>query len=170
MLSLVSSDNNKNNINQNDHKDENPEKEETISYKSKDNVNFRLSLTSLIAEVIESPEASNDILIPTFIEYQSKQFKILHICDEAFKNSSIKSLSFSKDSEVQRIGNFAFDNSPIIQLNIPQSLIKLSKQWIQGADELNEIKVDEKNKNEKTPIELTNNEDIKKMLSIELDQ
>lgn len=32
------------------------------------------------------------------------------------------------------------------------------------------IKVDEKNKNEKTPIELTNNEDIKKMLSIELNQ
>lgn len=40
MLSPVSSDDNKNNINQNDQKDENPEKEETISYKSKDNVDI----------------------------------------------------------------------------------------------------------------------------------
>lgn len=125
--------------------DDKKNKEEMINFKSAYKINYQLSLSNLTAEIIESPEVKGDLFIPTFVNFNSKQFKVTRICNDAFKNTEIESISFSYDSEVKVIDNHAFENSTIKKLFIPRSLTKLNKNWIFQTNELSEIEVDENN-------------------------
>lgn len=114
-------------------------------FKDKNKIFYKLLKNNLTAEIIESPYAEKDIKIPTFIELNSNKYKIIRVCDHAFQNAKINSLSFEKDSLIEKIGSCVFENSTIRKLSIPPNLIKINSCWIDGAIELEEINVNRKN-------------------------
>lgn len=136
-----------NEINNDDDFDENEIKDdEKIEFKDIKSIEYNLYKKSKIAEIVHSPKSKGDITIPTFIEFGSIQYTIRRVCDSAFSNSKIESLSFSNNSKVKVIGNNVFENSQIKEFYIPSSLTKLNEYWCKGADNLIAIEVDKNSK------------------------
>lgn len=119
--------------------------------KDKSSIFYNLYENCQKAIIVSSPEsdncqkASDDVFIPTMVNFNEKDFDIIYINDKAFSNTSIKSLSFASNSNIISIGDSAFDSSTITELYIPKNLQKLSRLWCKGADNLNKIIVDTKN-------------------------
>ena len=119
-------------------------------YKSEDesihiricNMNYKLFPSTKTASVSESIDASGHVVIPRIIEFQNDKYVVTKIEDMAFANSMIDSLSFDEDSFVEKIGNYAFDNSNISFLSIPKRLTELPEFWCSGTKKLASIEVD----------------------------
>lgn len=60
------------------------------------------------ASVIRAEEARDEIIIPRLINYNSSNYIVTSILENAFKDSKIKSIDFARDSEIQTIGKNAF--------------------------------------------------------------
>lgn len=121
----------------------------SIIVRDVNNVFYKLLLKREEAMIVE-PERSlfvrNEIFIPTFYRYSSKNYTITRIRDRAFCDSHITSLTFSEDSKIQSIGKEVFKNSPISTFSIPAKLRKLDDDWCCGCDNLSQIEVHHKNK------------------------
>ena len=105
-------------------------------------VNFLLSTNTNTAKVIESPNATGQIIIETFIIHDSKSYVIQEIDD----NAKIESLSFRSDSQIKRIGNNAFQKSTIKSISIPDSLETFGEYWCYEVTNLTNIIINPEHK------------------------
>lgn len=108
---------------------------------SDNNINYELSETS--AKVIESKNATGDISIPISIEFGGEKYPILEIGKRAFYNSSISSISFPLNSEVQTFGDQSFGICPIKTIKLPPKLSEIGRGWCIQTPSLQKIEVSE---------------------------
>lgn len=109
------------------------------------NIVYKLSKRSQTAEIIKSPKIKGKIFIPTFYVYKCKQYAITKICDDAFSNTSIDSISFSNDSCINKIGKNVFKKTSLFSISIPASLEEIDFDYFNELDQLNDIFVDPNN-------------------------
>lgn len=58
---------------------------------------------------------------------------------------NLKTVDIPSDSELQTIENGVFFDSPLESLTIPSNCVKFYEEWGDGANQLNNIKIDNKN-------------------------
>lgn len=109
-------------------------------------INYLLSPDTNTAKVIQSPNATGDITIETFVTRDSQNYLVQEIDDKTFCEAKIVSLSFKPDSCVKRIGNYAFQRSSIKKLSIPDSLEEFGDNWRYGALFLTDININPEHK------------------------
>lgn len=110
-------------------------------------LNAEVEVKRYRAQIIHSPKAKGHIIVPKFVEYESKKYLIIGIGQESFRdNFSIKSLSFPEDSRVRNIDIGAFTRSSISQFFIPASLETLNEMWCSFSSNLFQIEVSPDNK------------------------
>ena len=89
-------------------------------------VSYKLNNKNKTAEVVKSPDAHGDILIPRSIKYKSIEYLIIGIGNSAFeKNKKIQSITFPNDSEISYIESYSIQETKIKQIKIPDSVIKI---------------------------------------------
>ena len=109
-------------------------------FSDQNGLTYELNETDLTSKVIYSPKVENDIIIPRAVNFQSSEYKIISIDRDSFrKNFSIRSISFSQDSELQVIEKKAFSVSSIKKISFPPSLKKLKEGWCEETNYLNDI-------------------------------
>ena len=108
---------------------------------SENNINYELSETS--AKVIESKNATGDIIIPKFLVYGEENYPILEIGKRAFYSSSITSITFPKDSEVHTFGDQCFAICPIKSVVLPPKLFKIGRGWCVQTPALEKVVISE---------------------------
>lgn len=112
---------------------------------SDNNINYELSETS--AKVVESKNAKGNVSIPKFVKYAGEQYPVLEIGKRAFYDSSIESISFPLDSEVQTFGDQSFGICPIKSITLPPKLLEIGRGWCIQTPSLEKIEVAEGNQN-----------------------
>ena len=87
-----------------------------------DGLMLDLDAKTLTARVVCSKKLKGDIFIPTFITHKSKEYFITSICENAFRECNINSVTFSNNSQLSSIRINAFCFSSIQLLVIPESV------------------------------------------------
>lgn len=105
------------------------EKEKTVIYQDDQLISYKLYEKQNVCEVVDSPSAKGNIIIPTTIVFSSNKYKVSKICDKAFASTYIESISFLNDSSLQFIGECVFENSTIQKFSLPPLLNNFDKQW-----------------------------------------
>lgn len=109
-------------------------------------LNYELNTSNLTAKIISSPNASGNILIPSSIFYESREYIIESIGEDSFKNNFfIRSIEFSENSKLRSIEKNAFALSNIQSLVLPSTVEYLRKGWCCQTQYLNEIKISPNN-------------------------
>lgn len=109
-----------------------------------------LNESNQTAKVVESPNASGDIVVPRYVEHQNKKYDIKSIEECAFAdNSKINSISFAADSVVSVIGGSAFLECSIVSLSLPASIENLAVDFPYLARNLVNLEVPSNIKNYK---------------------
>lgn len=89
---------------------------------------FEICENNCTAKVIDCQHADGDVFIPKFISHKNCNYLITSINDKLFNsNHSIKSISFSEESEVQSIGSYAFAYSSLEKIIIPSKVKKIGE-------------------------------------------
>ena len=65
------------------------------------------------AEIIGNDDISGDIIIPRSINYESQEYLVTNISKYSFFGANINSVCFPSDSDVKKIGEYAFSSSQI---------------------------------------------------------
>ena len=118
-----------------------------IIYKQ-NKLSFELDTVHLTATIVNSNEASGDILIPRSVSYQSQDYIITKIGEKAFNESAhLESINFAKDSELRSIGKKAFSSSNISTLYIPSTFELFEEDWCYDAYKLDTIYISSDNPN-----------------------
>ena len=94
------------------------------------------------ARIIRSKNAKGKIKIPKYAKFSKKKYLVTSICNKAFANKSLESISFSDNSMITTIGSSVFKGSQIKKIRFPKTLKKLNKSWCKGATQLVEIEID----------------------------
>ena len=90
------------------------------------NITENINEKEKTADLYRKTSIEKDIFIPRSIYYQSKEYLIVEICNEAFKyNNFIESITFEKNSELISIGKKAFENSSIENISISHHITKI---------------------------------------------
>lgn len=111
-----------------------------------DNINYKLYETS--AKVIESKNATGNIIIPKSIEYGGEKYPIYKIGKRGFYNSSITSITFPEDSEIEAFGDQAFAICKSIKsITFPPKLLKLGRGWCVETPSLQKVEILEGSQN-----------------------
>lgn len=92
--------------------------------------------------------ASGSITIPRSITHNFKDYIIVSINSNAFKNDkNITSIEFSEDSELLTIDQDSFLKSSIEVISFPLSLRELKEGWCSYTKKLKNVKISPQNKN-----------------------
>lgn len=114
---------------------------------SKNNLNFEINDVDFTAKVIESRNAKDDVLIPTFIINNDKKYIVSSIGENAFIfNSKIKSINFPSDSKVSLIEKNAFFNSSLNSICFSSNIKEFKEGWCNFVLRLNNISVSPTNR------------------------
>lgn len=91
-------------------------------------------------------EASN-IIIPSKIKYQTKEFTVTKISERSFLNSSdLETVQFESDSQLRSIEKKAFSNSMLRKIKIPQTVELIEEKAFQKCEELKSVEFEENSK------------------------
>lgn len=111
----------------------------TIEYNS---IVYLLNIKDKTAFVVQNKSTSEEIVIPSYIEYENQEYYITKILEGSFsKSRSIKLLRFSEDSQLQTIEKKSFSYSAIECIIFPSSLTDLKEGWCQDMPYINKIVV-----------------------------
>ena len=115
---------------------------------SQNKLSYELDSIRLKATIVNSNEACGDILIPRSVIYQSQEYIITMIDENSFRECThLKSINFSKDSELRYIGKKAFYSSNITTLYIPPKFELFEEDWCYNAQYLDTIYISDENPN-----------------------
>lgn len=118
-----------------------------MNYQNFEELNFEFNSNDYTAKVIESPNASGEVLIPTTVNYQNHDYIVTSISKYAFKsNIDIKSVNFPADSKLFHIEKKAFFKSSIQSIFLPQSIEKIEEGCFHSTQKLISVSVSPKNK------------------------
>lgn len=105
---------------------------------------LELNQNDSTAMISISPKAKDTIIIPRTITYDTKEYQIIGINDEAFKNNQhVKEIVFPKDSLIRTINKCAFSGTSIETLTLPSSLEKIGEGAFSECKSLRKITFDE---------------------------
>lgn len=94
------------------------------------------------AKVVESPNASGNVVVPKSVNHSNKEYIIKSIEECAFAdNEKIESLSFANDSAVSVIGGSVFLQCSIKSLHLPASIENLVVDFPYLARNLVDLKI-----------------------------
>lgn len=106
-------------------------------------LSFEINENDSTAKVIRPRivnQSIGDIFIPRFIQYNSKNYSVISICEKAFKdNERISVISFPLDSEIRTIEKKAFLNSSITSINIPKHVTTIEEETFSGCYNLTTV-------------------------------
>lgn len=111
----------------------------------KSGLRVKLNLQNKTCSVIESPDATGNVFIPHYIEFENEKYKIISIGTKAFYRNRINYLSFNENSEVQSFEKDCFYSATIKKIQIPLSLRYLKDDWSNSLYGLECIEVSSKN-------------------------
>ncbi|KAK8899150.1 hypothetical protein M9Y10_001452 [Tritrichomonas musculus] len=113
----------------------------SISYTSKNGINFLLDKKQLVAEVSSSPTATGDFFFKHSIRYHSQDYIIKSIESRSFiDNKQIKSIEFPQNSELELIGDEAFKKSSLESIFIPSKIIQIGPCTFSECKNLKRVK------------------------------
>lgn len=118
-----------------------------MKIRSKIGLNLELNQENHTAKIAENKEAYGNIVVPRSIFHNSQEYIITEISKDAFKNSTINSLTFSEDSEILTIGKGAFKYSNIQEFSIPRKLQEIDDDCFNYVHYLVKIKNEYNNPN-----------------------
>lgn len=85
---------------------------------------------------------AGDVVIPSFINYESFDYPVTCIGGSAFKNTKkLRSIQFSINSPLQTIENNAFIHSSIESFFIPSILKEIKEKSFRGTPKLTKINI-----------------------------
>ena len=113
--------------------------DDQTTYLTQNNIIFSLDHNLNTASIVGTNYISGDVLIPQFINYNFRNYIVISINEESFKNAAIRSISFEDNSNVTTIQKDAFAYSSIESLSIPSSIITMQKGWCRSTVQLNKI-------------------------------
>ena len=87
-----------------------------------DNILYSINEEEKTVAVIGYKKELDNFFVPRFIVYESNEYIVKSINQEAFKESSLKSIKFASDSMLQTIGDYAFNQAQIETITFPTSL------------------------------------------------
>lgn len=109
-------------------------------------LSFQINAENYTACIVKSKNAQGNIFIPTSIYHDSHKYVITSISSNSFENNvKIKSIIFSKNSELRKIENDAFNGSSLEILSIPSTVEELQEGWCRGTSKLTKIIISEDN-------------------------
>ena len=91
-----------------------------------DGISYQINQQNCTANVHGITNSSDNVLIPQTINYLDQKFIVTSISAASFKsNKTIKTITFSDDSELLSIDNYAFESSSIEAIIIPPKVKKI---------------------------------------------
>lgn len=106
----------------------------------------KLNRENLTASVTKATKTQENVTIPRIIKYESQEYKIIRINNNAFQgNCKLLSLQLPDDSYITSIGPNAFDSTPIQELTIPANIETLEEGWCNGINHLTKINLSSNN-------------------------
>lgn len=119
------------------------------TFNSENGLTYSINDKELICTLYSCFKASNNVLIPSSIFNNSKEYKITTIAKNCFQFAyKIKSIQLSNNSNLQSINENAFFDSSLESLTIPSNVSEFREGWCSGVNYLNNIKInDEKEMN-----------------------
>lgn len=108
---------------------------------------YQLDKSNFTCKIVYSPNVKDDIIVPRSIKYETSDYIITGIEKCSFrKNFSIRSITFSLDSELQAIEKKAFSVSSVSKISFPSSLKELKKGWCEETNYLYNVQISPKDK------------------------
>ena len=108
------------------------------------NLNYNFDTKKHTATVVKSPNASGDIVIPTYVYHNLTKYKVIAIGLISFQeNMQIGSITFENDSQMEIIDESAFNSSSIKSIVIPKSVKKILSHALAFCQSLTEIRCEE---------------------------
>lgn len=105
-------------------------------------LNVEIEVNRYRAKIVYSPKVRGDIVIPKFVDYESKKYLIISIGQDSFRsNQLINSLSFAAETRVRNIDAGIFSESSVSRFLIPASLETLNEMWCCFSNKLIQIEV-----------------------------
>lgn len=111
---------------------------------TEDGLVYILKENDQTAILVKDKTAEGDVIIPHSISFESKEFIVKEVLENAFNGSvDINSIRFSEDSEVTKIGEGAFFFSSIESISLPRKLTKIPKFLFSSCINLQNIEIQE---------------------------
>lgn len=108
------------------------------------NLNYNFNIKNHTATIVKSPNASGDIVIPTYVYHNQLKYEVISIGQISFQeNMQIDSITFENDSKVEIIDESAFNSSSIKNIIIPKSVKKILSHAFAFCQSLTAIKCEE---------------------------
>ena len=86
----------------------------------------------------------SNVYVPRSIFYENEEYIITSILEGSFQNSqSIETIEFSDDSELKIIGRYAFSNSTLSKISIPNHVTKIEENAFSYCRSLQQVEFDE---------------------------
>lgn len=105
------------------------------------NLNYSFDTKKHTATIVKSPNASGDIVIPTYVYHNNLKYKVIAIGQISFQeNMQIESITFENDSKTEIIDESAFNSSSIKSIVIPKSVKKILSHAFAFCQSLTEIR------------------------------
>ncbi|KAK8852748.1 hypothetical protein M9Y10_017738 [Tritrichomonas musculus] len=99
------------------------------------------------AKISISPQANGNVVIPRSVKYQSNEYLVVGINDDAFRNNThVRGIIFPRDSAVQIINKFAFCATNIESMILPASVEKICEGAFSECNSLRKISFDQGSK------------------------
>lgn len=106
----------------------------------------RVNINKLTSNIVKSSKVRNDLFIPQYITYNSQEYQIVEIEDNAFKDLMVNSIRFSKSSMLKKISKNAFNGSSLQQLQLPSNIENIEEGWCAGTNDLIDLTIPSNNK------------------------
>ena len=111
-------------------------------------LNYELNKNDFSASVIRSPKAYGKVFIPKTIIFESQEYSVIKISEDAFpiKNNKIVAINFPENSNVKTIESYSIHAYTLSKINIPQSIENLGECWCKNTHFLKNISISPNNK------------------------
>lgn len=107
-------------------------------------LSFVLNEEDKTAAVFRKIDASEEVMIPTKIEFESQEFIVTSIVEKSFINlTNIKSINFERNSELKFIDQSTFSYSSLERIVIPKTVKTIGKFAFSSCKKLKSVQFEE---------------------------
>ena len=117
--------------------------DESVEY---DDIIYLINPEENTASIFGSKRKFQKIIISMSISHKSKEYYVTSISKNAFKDSEITIVQFSKDSKLQTICKSAFFSSTVKQIQIPSSVTTIGEGAFSYCGQLEVIEIPDDSK------------------------
>ena len=111
-----------------------------------DEIEYIIDFEQKTSSVSQCYSMNTNVLIPKSISYESADYDVISILEQAFYSSHIQSIQFPSNSKLQIIKKKAFEKASINSITIPASVVEIEEGWCEDVYKLNTIFVSQNSK------------------------